>query len=923
MARRTAAAAAAAVGVALAASAAGRAAAQPPLPSLASIVQPVNQPVYGAPSVTNAWGSLLASTANVLGINAVEVPPFSSGWSADNLYGWPVDAAALSVNGAAVPPATTQWTPYSVIRNGTAVGGTVSVSTEVRMVFEAAAVLLEANITAVGASPPPTSLDIAVDLRLPLRYYPRADACPSWHYPTHSVPCCFNWFPPQPAPGEDGPAVFVPAWTPCSAPYAALTLADALSPAVSAFSFPGACGGGGDGGSDAAGPASPSSPAAAATAAPGVVLDLGPPPSVIGSVGYWGVNLGGGAQTTARIRIALVFSNSSNTASTAAAAIALAASFDAAWADAAGDWAARYAAAFDPAHPHFSGHLPLVSTTPGDGPGGFDTTFASGTPLSPIERIYYTSVVSLLANERTNLPVTFPADPPACPGAVPADGAPPPPPSPPVPTTTPAADAYIPASAAGERLPPAAWRSGLDRYLVAVPVPGGGDGMFGIPRMTGSSYSSVAPGRVFITGGGMNTTTNVFYWDLQYSAQLLNTIDPDAVLSILQTFLSSADGDTPSYWAFWGQDLAARRGIGNYYAANDFTLSELLHTAVRLSGNWSLLNSTVAVPYANGTVAHPTLYSIALAMATHWRDMNASGCLADYGGAPNLLECVPTYIHRVAAVNAGNAWMGQAWADVAEAWAGDASTAASLRAGADCVAADVLARLYLPGTGYFAAEQLNGTAIPVRHVMDHVYTTLYLGVVGGSADGGAGGAAYIPAADAADMGAFVRDELIVPHWMRALSLNDSAAPLSNRSDHGPSGAYAGWPSLTARAMGVRRDYAGALAFLNDTAFVATLGPYGQAVEVRPPGDPYKPMVFTLYNALAGASLADAITRTLFGFVPPPDLPGRPLPPSPLVDAGTPRGFAGVLAGVSWRGALWDVVSGPAGLTLQPHAAGGG
>jgi hypothetical protein len=30
--------------------------------------------------------------------------------------------------------------------------------------------------------------------------------------------------------------------------------------------------------------------------------------------------------------------------------------------------------------------------------------------------------------------------------------------------------------------------------------------------------------------------------------------------------------------------------------------------------------------------------------------------LADYGGADNLLECVPTYIHKVAALNAANAW---------------------------------------------------------------------------------------------------------------------------------------------------------------------------------------------------------------------------------------------------------------------------
>ena len=36
-----------------------------------------------------------------------------------------------------------------------------------------------------------------MDFQTPTRYYPRADLCPSWHYPTQSNPCCWNWFPPQ------------------------------------------------------------------------------------------------------------------------------------------------------------------------------------------------------------------------------------------------------------------------------------------------------------------------------------------------------------------------------------------------------------------------------------------------------------------------------------------------------------------------------------------------------------------------------------------------------------------------------------------------------------------------------------------------------------------------------------------------------
>lgn len=77
---------AAAVGAAVAA-----ALAPPPLDALASIWQPVDAPTYGAPSVTNAFGSVLASVDNVLGFNALEMAPFSSGW----------DAALLCVAAAA------------------------------------------------------------------------------------------------------------------------------------------------------------------------------------------------------------------------------------------------------------------------------------------------------------------------------------------------------------------------------------------------------------------------------------------------------------------------------------------------------------------------------------------------------------------------------------------------------------------------------------------------------------------------------------------------------------------------------------------------------------------------------------------------------------------------------------------------------
>ena len=118
--------------------------AAPDLSLFASAPQPVDPAVYGAPSVGNAWATLLSSTNNVLGFNAFVLPPFSAGWED------PTDAVSLIVAGVHVPPSSTIWTPYSVERNGSAAVSSeinVSVTSELRMVFESNVVLVQANVS--------------------------------------------------------------------------------------------------------------------------------------------------------------------------------------------------------------------------------------------------------------------------------------------------------------------------------------------------------------------------------------------------------------------------------------------------------------------------------------------------------------------------------------------------------------------------------------------------------------------------------------------------------------------------------------------------------------------------------------------------------------------------------------------------------
>ena len=916
----------------------------PSLDSLASIWQPFVQAVNGAPSVTNCWGSVLASSANVLGLNALEAAPFSSGWDSENLYGWATDTATLSVGGARVAPTASLWTPYSVLRNGSGggKGAAVLVTTELRWVFEAQALMLEANVSLADGGATASVVEIDVDLRLPLRYFPRADMCPSWHYPTASHPCCWNWFPPASEEG-DGEAVFVPSWHACGsagAPLASLTSTDVHSSATTAWSFPGACSAA-RGRGNARGPARLSAHVHNASDAsdlsqaradvPGSWVELGAPDAATGTVASWSVSLGGASPSTARLRLALVFSNASDPMSTATAARDLADAFPSAWADARTDWQARFDSAFDPALGHFSGSLPIVDA---DGPTGD----AAAT------RIYYESVISLLAIERTNYPPPLPGGP--C-----------------MQKNASAVDDYAESWEAAA--PSAAPPRGLSRVLRARD-----DGL--VPRVRGCAFSgggssadfnggasasralraalesaggrsntahsaldpsvllaeAGAPWRTFMSGGGMNTTTNIFYWDVEYAAQLLAMLEPDTLARTWVLWTASVDSDSQeeSQWAFWGYDYAAQRGVGNYYSTNDAVLFTVADAIARVSGSSDFFNVTYLVgPYANGSSVETTVFDTVRALAGHWRAprYNASGFLADYGLAENLLECVPTYMHRVASINAGNAFMATALAPLVAA-RGDEAGAAALRADAAGIAAQIVRDLYVgpnasaPNSGgYFRALFPNGSAPVVRHVMDFVYVLEWLGVAGTARAG------FLAPHIADEMAAFVARELEVPGWMRALSLNDTAAPFSNRSDHGPSGAFTAWPALTARGLAMRGTeaaYAAARDFLDHTLWGAELGAYGQAIEVRPPGDPYKPMAVTLYNGLGGSGFADTVIQTLFGVRPLLVLPGEqpPAPEAALLDADVPRGFNGFLRGVRFGGALWDVTSGAGGLSIAPH-----
>ena len=153
----------------------------------------------------------------------------------------------------------------------------------------------------------------------------------------------------------------------------------------------------------------------------------------------------------------------------------------------------------------------------------------------------------------------------------------------------------------------------------------------------------------------------------------------------LLTFLQPAVGGNDSL-AGWGVDWPSGEAVGSWYAANDVTLVKLVHAYVTVTHDTAFLGervtsdtrllttapggapvgaqggapggATVEGPAAEGPAAMaPTVWQQLLGLATAWQGrVGAAGGLADFGGPPNLLECVPTYVHKVAAFNAAAVW---------------------------------------------------------------------------------------------------------------------------------------------------------------------------------------------------------------------------------------------------------------------------
>jgi hypothetical protein len=394
--------------------------------------------------------------------------------------------------------------------------------------------------------------------------------------------------------------------------------------------------------------------------------------------------------------------------------------------------------------------------------------------------------------------------------------------------------------------------------------------------------------RCFVTAGPQWANTIVYFWDTEMWANTWAMLEPATMKTFLVKWASM------NHHACYAQDCVSGKGAGPWYAANDWSIFRCVEAYLGVTGDAAFLKQPV-----NGITVLQWLDGIATFYER--RPLTKDSLLADYGGAQNLLECSPSYIQGVPALNAANVYMLRRVADYCEQ-SGQAARAAELRAKASKLLPEVMS-LYKPGEGVWSARDKAGKEVPIRHCYDYI-------TIGQALE------RDLTPQIKSEMNHFVESELLTKTWMRAMSLKDPAAANSDRPDHGPMGSYDGWPPMTMDVLCRFGDFAKAVAFLRATETITRQGPWAQAHEFLGPnarGD--DPVVRTATrggqdaNEGCGAAFAEVIIRSFFGYRP--DLGGDVKPV--LLSPGTPRGFNGELRHVPFHGRLYTLRSDAQGI----------
>jgi hypothetical protein len=335
-----------------------------------------------------------------------------------------------------------------------------------------------------------------------------------------------------------------------------------------------------------------------------------------------------------------------------------------------------------------------------------------------------------------------------------------------------------------------------------------------------------------------------FIWDAMLTSLSLSLLDSQALQRLTENWFIQ---DMHRHKA---TDYLTGEGVGPWYGVNDMAILRCAHDYLRVTGDFAWLDKSI-----EGKASLDHLVDHAL----YWKKLDKLGHgLADYGNSDDLLEVVSTWIHEVAAMNAGNVYGMRFVASLLER-RGD-GRAAQLGAEAKELAARINRLLYVDGKGWWKSGQPDGTFNEVRHCYDllTVLDTMF---------------DDLSEKQKKEMSHFFWSELYTPLWMHALSPGDADATWSLRADQCWLGAQTTWPAMTAKGLYKIDPSAKVAAWVKGLAKTANQGPYGQAhiVEtVFPPenGGAFKCPLEQPYGndwcEVQGGGFTDFVIDSIFG-----------------------------------------------------------
>jgi len=298
-------------------------------------------------------------------------------------------------------------------------------------------------------------------------------------------------------------------------------------------------------------------------------------------------------------------------------------------------------------------------------------------------------------------------------------------------------------------------------------------------------------------------------------------------------------------------DYNSGKIVNHWYAVNDYALFKTIDSYIRINRDFDFLKSEY-----NGKTILEHLYTLSTKCEKRF---NKEYGLGDYGNDPwSFFETNPDYIHFVPAMNAQSVWMLRTMADYDKSF-GNGKRAESLKIKANTLSENILS-LYVPGEGVWKVKYPNGQSIISRHSYD------FMNVGSLMKDD-------LTPTMKTEMTKFVETELLTQsNFMRAMSLKDSAAFNSDRSDHGPVGCYIAWPALTVQTFADFGQFKKAKYMLSDFRNAFIEGGMGQAVEFLVPIGSTKHTNRIGARAgstflLAGSCYANTIIDGLMGYKP--------------------------------------------------------